>query len=547
NNQVGFTTSPEEGRSSTYSTDVAKMVQAPILHVNGDDPEAAYDALQIALDYRQRFRKDIVIDVVGFRRHGHNEGDEPTYTQPVMYRLIRAHPGIRQLYAERLTREGAIGEEEVAALIDKRMRRYEDARLGAIEIVKSQQETPIDIRDPVERVHNGSPVAGQTAVDHSVLRRIAAAVTSVPRGFVLNPKITGLLARRARMVEGEQPVDWGMAEALALGSLVLEGKPVRLTGQDTQRGTFSQRHATLHDNQTGEPWTPLSGLDPNQSSFEVFDSPLSEAGALGFEYGYSVAAPEALVLWEAQFGDFINAAQVIVDQFIVAGHEKWNQPNSLVLLLPHGYEGQGPEHSSARLERFLALGAGDNLRVVMCSTAAQYFHLLRTQGKLESPVPLVVATPKSLLRSTGASSPIATFTNGGFRAVLGDPEANSSRTRRVLLCSGKIYYDLVAEREKRRDASTAIARVEQLYPFPLAEVTGEIGRSSGAAVVRWVQEEPENQGAWRFVRSQLRSSDIRGALEYCGRPASPSTATGSHTVHQIEQQRLLDAAFSGGE
>ena len=546
NNQVGFTTSPEEGRSSTYSTDVAKMVQAPILHVNGDDPEAAYDALQIALDYRQSFKKDIVIDIVGFRRHGHNEGDEPTYTQPVMYRLIRAHPGVRHLYARKLISDGAISEEEVAALMEERMRRYENARLGAIEIVNRQEAPAASVRSS-EVSAAELPSFRETSVDHSVLRRIAGVVTTVPRGFVLNPKITGLLARRARMVEGEQPVDWGMAETLAFGSVVLEGKPVRLTGEDTERGTFSQRHATLHDNQTGEPWTPLAKLDPAQAAFEVFDSPLSEAGALGFEYGYSVGAPEALVLWEAQFGDFVNAAQVIVDQFIVAGHEKWNQQNSVILLLPHGYEGQGPEHSSARLERFLALGAGNNLQVVMCSTSAQYFHVLRRQAMLEEPIPLIVATPKSLLRSTGASSPITSFTSGGFQVVLGDAKAEPSSVKRVLLCSGKIYYELVSEREKRQDTSTAIVRIEQLYPFPLTDVTEELNRFSTAATVRWVQEEPANMGAWPFVRSQLRSIQIAARCEYCGRSASGSTATGSHTIHQIEQQRLLDTAFADGE
>jgi 2-oxoglutarate dehydrogenase E1 component len=552
NNQVGFTTLPEEGRSSTYSTDVAKMIQAPIFHVNGDDPEAACNVLRIALDYRQRFRKDVVIDLIGFRRHGHNEGDEPTYTQPVMYRLIRGHPGVRHLYAQRLINEGLIDEDEVAALMEDRMRRYENARLGAIEIVAKQNQD--FARKPsgqfliVGALDDQRLPVLETAVEHSTLKTISAVVTSVPKGFVVNPKITGLLARRAKMVEGELPVDWGMAETLALGSLVLENVPVRLTGEDTERGTFSQRHSTLHDNQTGEAWTALAGITPNQAPFEVYDSPLSEAGALGFEYGYSIAAPNALVLWEAQFGDFVNAAQVIVDQFIAAGEEKWSQLSGVVLLLPHGYEGQGPEHSSARLERFLSLCAKDNIQVASCSTSAQYFHVLRRQAKLGRPKPLVLMTPKSLLRSADASSKIELFTSGRFEAVLGDSFADESAVRRVLLCTGKICHELAAKRKELDDSTTAIVRVELLNPFPAAEIGDETRRYAGARDIRWVQEEPANMGAWPFLEPRLHRLVRPDQRLVCiARPAAASTATGSHTIHQMEQQGLIEAAFSDAE
>ncbi|MFY9553904.1 MAG: multifunctional oxoglutarate decarboxylase/oxoglutarate dehydrogenase thiamine pyrophosphate-binding subunit/dihydrolipoyllysine-residue succinyltransferase subunit, partial [Blastocatellia bacterium] len=376
NNQLGFTTPPEEGRSSTYSTDIAKMIQAPIFHVNSDGVEAAYNVLQIALDYRQQFQKDVVIDVIGYRRLGHNEGDEPTYTQPVMYQRIRQHPGVRALYAKKLIAKGVITEEEVATLMDERNRRYENAQLGAKAIVAKQGA---QVTLPEQTPEPETVEVTETGIDQEKLRAIAHAITTVPGGFNLNPKIVGLLARRAKMVEGGSPVDWGMAEALAFGSLLIAGTAVRLSGQDTVRGTFSHRHAAFTDTQTGDEWAPLAKLTDG-AKYEIYDSPLSEAGALGFEYGYSVAAPSALVLWEAQFGDFINAAQVIVDQFIASGEDKWNQKTRIGLLLPHGYEGQGSEHSSARFERFLQLCAEGNMQIVNPSTAAQYFHVLRRQG-----------------------------------------------------------------------------------------------------------------------------------------------------------------------
>lgn len=541
NNQLGFTTPPEEGRSSTYSTDIAKMIQVPIFHVNSDDVEAAYNVLQIALDYRQKFQKDVVIDVIGFRRLGHNEGDEPTYTQPVMYQRIREHPGARALYAKKLIAEKVMTEEEIRTLMDERNRRYENAQIGAKAIVAKQGSQP---ELPAQAPEPESVEAVETGVDHETLRTIAHAITTVPRGFNLNPKIVGLLARRAKMVEGGTPVDWGMAEALAFGSLLIDGTPIRLTGQDTVRGTFSHRHASFIDTQTGQEWAPLSQLSQERTKYEIYDSPLSEAGALGFEYGYSVAAPSELVLWEAQFGDFINAAQVIVDQFIAAGEEKWNQTSSLVLLLPHGYEGQGAEHSSARIERFLQLCAEGNMQVVNPSTAAQYFHVLRRQGLQQIHKPLIVITPKSLLRLPEAASTVDHFTSGGFLPVIGDGSVDEANVTRVLMCSGKVYYELVAERKRLEEPGTAILRVEQFYPFPNNLLQKELSRFANATDIRWVQEEPENMGGWSFMEPRLlKLLGPKQSLRYIGRAASASPATGSHTIHQMEQQRLVSDAF----
>ncbi len=543
NNQLGFTTPPEEGRSSTYSTDIAKMIQVPIFHINSDDVEAAYNVLQIALDYRRHFQKDVVLDVIGFRRLGHNEGDEPTYTQPVMYQRIKVHPGVRELYARRLVGEGVMSSEEVAQLIEERMRRYENAQLGAKEIVARQGK---EIAMPTPAPEPESVDVLETGVEQAELREIVQTLTTVPRGFNLNPKIVGLLARRAKMVDGAAAVDWGTAEALAFGSLVIEGKPIRLTGQDTVRGTFSHRHAAFTDTQTGEEWTPLVKLAPEKARFQIYDSPLSEAGALGFEYGYSVAAPGTLVLWEAQFGDFVNAAQVIIDQFISSAEEKWNQTSRIVLLLPHGYEGQGPEHSSARFERFLQLCAEQNMQVVNCTTAAQYFHLLRRQALQQASKPLIVITPKSLLRLPEAASSIEEFTRGGFLPIITDKQVNGANVKRVLFCSGKVYYDLMAERKKLGDEATAIVRVEQFYPFPKKQIADELNKFAGATDIVWVQEEPENMGGWCFMESRLlKMLKADRKLRYAGRAASASPATGSHTIHQMEQRQLLKDAFAG--
>jgi 2-oxoglutarate dehydrogenase E1 component len=542
NNQIGFTTSPEAGRSSTYSTDVARMIQAPIFHVNADDPDAAYNTLQIVLDYRQRFHKDVVVDVIGFRRHGHNEGDEPTYTQPVMYRRVEEHPGPRAKYAAKLVAEGVLTQEAADALVDERVRRYEDAQAGAKEIVAKQGKTPAigatyvepDVVEIVE-----------TGIGIDTVAEIGDAVTHVPKQFSLNPKVVTLLSRRNKMIQGEAPVDWGMAEALAFASLVLEGTPVRLSGEDSSRGTFSHRHAVFFDAMTSEPWSPIRNLSADQARFDVFDSPLSEAGVLGFEYGYSVASPETLVLWEAQFGDFVNAAQVIIDQFIASGEAKWGQTSRLGLLLPHGYEGQGPEHSSARLERFLQLCAEGNMQVCYPSTPAQYFHLLRRQMRQSAAKPLVVMTPKSLLRLPESSSDISEIADGGFRPVLADPAVpDPSGVRRVVLCTGKVYFDLSAARAKSGQMDVALVRLEQLYPFPANHVREAIALYPAAEIV-WAQEEPENMGAWSFVQPRLwRLFDRERPVRYVGRHAGASTATGSHTVHQMEQKRIVEEALA---
>jgi multifunctional 2-oxoglutarate metabolism enzyme len=544
NNQIGFTTSPEDSRSSVYSTDVARMTQTPIFHVNGDDPDTAYKVLQIALDYRQEFHKDVVIDLIGFRRHGHNEADEPTYTHPLLYHRVRQHQGVRALYVQRLIKEKVIDEAGVEALMKQRVERYEAALMGAKEIVKRQPSEGIEIalraRATVDEI---SIETVATGVARETLQMISRSLTTVPEGFHANPKLVPMLNRRASMGAGEVPLDWSFAELLAFGSLAVEGIPVRLSGQDSGRGTFSQRHAIFYDNETGEPWIPLSHIAPDQARADVYDSLLSEAGVLGFEYGYSIAAPGALVLWEAQFGDFVNTAQVIIDQFIVSGEEKWNHLSRLVLLLPHGYEGQGPEHSSARPERFLQLCAKNNIQVVQCSTPAQYFHLLRRQMKQKASKPLVVFTPKSLLRLPAASSSLDELVNGHFQTVIDDTEAGDDRnTSCVIFCSGKIYYELL---RARKNPDVRIVRLEQFYPFPYEVLGVCIERYSKARDWVWVQEEPQNMGAWCFLEPRFSKILPKGKkLHYIGRPASASTATGFSTIHQMEQQQIINEAFA---
>jgi len=537
NNQIGFTTLPRESRSSLYSTDMAKINQVPIFHVNADDPEAAHRVLRIALDYRQEFHKDVVVDLVGFRRQGHNEGDEPSYTQPLMYQRVREHPGVFTLYARKLAREKVVTEAEVEELKAERLRRYEAALDRAKEIAKSEAGR-WDGRDDAPGTPEGPPP--ETAVSRQTLETIGAALAKVPRDFHVNPKVTTLLSRREKIARGEAPVDWATAEALAFGSLVLDGTPVRLSGEDTSRGTFSQRHMVLHDTVNGERWTPLAALSP-AAPFFVFDSSLSEAGVLGFEYGYSVAAPGTLTLWEAQYGDFVNAAQVIVDQFIAAGEEKWGQPSRLVLLLPHGQEGQGPEHSSARPERLLELAVDDNLRVCQPTTPAQYFHLLRRQAKQRRAAPLVILSPKSLLRLPASFVPIDAMTRGRFEPVIADPSVPGAE--RVVLCGGKVYYDLLAERDKRRSA-VAIVRLEQLAPFPAEELRAALDALPNTTDVVWLQEEPRNMGAWRHVSE--RFADLRHGLglRYVGRPPSASPATGSAEIFHAEQRRIVEEALS---
>ncbi len=536
NNQIGFTTSPGESRSSLYSTDMAKINQVPIFHVNADDPEAAHRVLQIALDYRQEFHKDVVVDLVGFRRHGHNEGDEPSYTQPVMYRRVREHEGVYALYAKKLVREKVVTEDEVRGLEAERLRRYEGALARAKEIAAAGGAPRWDERTPPDPAAPSPP----TSISAETFDAIGSALAKVPRDFHVNPKVATLLSRREKMARGESPADWASAEAFAFGSLLLEGTPVRLSGEDSSRGTFSQRHMVLHDTATGARWTPLESVAPGVP-FGVFDSALSEAGVLGFEYGYSVAAPGTLTLWEAQYGDFVNAAQVIVDQFIVSGREKWAQPSRLVLLLPHGQEGQGPEHSSARPERFLALAVDENLQVCQPSTPAQYFHLLRRQMRRPGASPLVVLTPKSLLRLGASFSGRAQMTSGGFAPVLGDRSA--AGVERVVLCSGKVFYDLLAAREKT-GARVALVRLEQLAPFPAVELRDELDALPGAADIVWVQEEPRNMGPWAHVAERFADLFRSRSLRYVGRPASASPATGSAEVFHEGQEKLVREALS---
>ncbi|MGB7922378.1 MAG: multifunctional oxoglutarate decarboxylase/oxoglutarate dehydrogenase thiamine pyrophosphate-binding subunit/dihydrolipoyllysine-residue succinyltransferase subunit, partial [Pyrinomonadaceae bacterium] len=546
NNQIGFTTSPEQGRSTIYSTDVARMTQLPIFHINGDDPEAAYRVLQIALDFRQDFNKDVVLDVVGFRKLGHNETDEPSYTQPLMYARVKAHPGVREIYARKLIREGVVTEDEVKELIEERVRRFEDALARAKEVVANKPPVT-ELHPPVEE-EDGS-VLLETSVTTEEIARITQKITVVPEGFNINPKMVGQLTRRAKMGAGDVPMDWAFAEALAFGSLVLEGTRVRLSGQDSGRGTFSQRHAVMYDTQTGKPWTPLSELRSEANPhavFEVFDSSLSEQGVLGFEYGYSVIAEDGLVMWEAQFGDFVNGAQVIIDQYIAASEDKWKQKSRLALLLPHGYEGQGPEHSSARLERFLTLCAENNLQVCYPTTPAQYFHLLRRQIKQETMRPLVVITPKSLLRLPAATSTLDQLTSGGFLPVIDDREVtNREAVRRIVMCSGKVYYDLAVARKKSGDERVAILRLEQFYPFPEQRLRELFASYPNATQLVWAQEEPQNMGGWNFVQQRLTNLMPRCERPYyVGRAPSASPATGSYTIHEMEQRRLVDQALT---
>jgi 2-oxoglutarate dehydrogenase E1 component len=547
NNQIGFTTGPEEARSSPYSTDVAKAVQAPIFHVNGDDPEAVARVVEIAFDYRQQFHKDVVIDMFCYRRHGHNEADDPSFTQPVLYRKIRTHPSVATQYAEKLVREKLVRPEQVAAwraeFRSRFQRGYQEAQ---------SRESHYEIQDlalvSAERIPTWCP---RTAIDPATFERVIRGITSFPPDFRLHPRLKGFIERRKAALEGA-PVDWALAEALAFGSLVLEGTPVRLSGQDSSRGTFSQRHLAFFDAEDGREYIPMKHLAADQARFDVFDSSLSEYAVLGFEFGYSVGDPLTLVLWEAQFGDFANGAQIMIDQFITCAETKWGQPSGLVLLLPHGYEGQGPEHSSARIERFLTLTAENNIQIANCTTPAQYFHLLRRQmygGPDRRGVrkPLVIFTPKSLLRHPKVVSPREEFFRGGFREILPDTSGTApDRVARLLLCSGKIYYELEAAREERQAANVAIVRLEQLYPFPEQELRDLLLKYPDTAEVIWVQEEPRNMGPWRFVRERIQPllDPSRRQLRYVGRVDAASPATGSYKRHLEEQAAVIEGAFA---
>jgi 2-oxoglutarate dehydrogenase E1 component len=536
NNQLGFTTGSTYARSSEYASDVARMVQAPIFHVNGDDPEACVRVARLAFAFRQQFHKDVVIDMWCYRRWGHNEGDEPSFTQPLMYDAIADRRSVRKRYMERLVNAGDLSVEEAERALEEFRERMQQA---FDETRDAGTEGPADVERTPPAPAAVRP-AVETAVERSTLDEVVDALVTVPDGFTVHPKLEKWLEQRRTALDGDA-VDWSLGEALAFGSLLLDGVPVRLSGQDTRRGTFSQRHSVLVDRRTGVEHTSLEALGP----FRVYDSLLSEFAAVGFEYGYSVSNPDALVLWEAQFGDFANGAQVIADQFISAAEDKWSQTSGLVLLLPHGYEGQGPEHSSARLERWLELAAEDNLQVAVPSTPAQYFHLLRRQALRDLRKPLVVMTPKSLLRLPAARSAAGELTEGSFREVLADPDhPHPSVVSRLLLCGGKVFYDLAKHRADAGIKGVALVRIEQLYPFPDDQVREVLEQFSDASDVRWVQEEPENMGAWYFVRRVVRDRlgvDLRGIA----REESASPATGSLKVHQREQADLVARAFEG--
>lgn len=532
NNQVGFTTSPHAARSSTYCTDIAKMIQAPVFHVNGDDPESVVRVSRLAFEYRQEFHKDVVIDMVCYRRRGHNEGDEPSFTQPMMYKLVEAKRSTRKLYTEALIGRGDITVEEAEEVL----RDYQaqlDAVYAAVHNVQPEHKSSV-----VPEV--SAPESIITGVDEAVLRAIAATQIATPEGFVVHPRLAPQLAKRTEMLD-EGTTDWATAEMLAFGSLLLEGHPIRLAGQDVRRGTFSNRHAVIVDQNTGGDWFPLRGLITDENQFFVFDSLLSEFAAMGFEYGYSVERENALVLWEAQFGDFANGAQSIIDEFVSSALQKWGERSSIVLLLPHGYEGQGPDHSSARIERYLALCAEQNMTVAQPSTPASYFHLLRWHMKNAARRPLIVFEPKSMLRLKAAASGLADFTAGSFRPLIDDQTVTNAS--RVIFCSGKIYWDLIAERAKIGETSTAIVRIEQIYPFPIQDFMRVANTHPGANLL-WVQDEPANQGPYPFVALNTVEELEGRTLRRVSRRATASPATGSHHLHEEEQHALITEAFT---
>jgi 2-oxoglutarate dehydrogenase E1 component len=538
NNQVGFTTDPAEGRSTRYSSDLAKGFDIPIIHVNADDPEAAISAIRLALAFRRRFGHDVVVDLVGYRRFGHNEQDEPAYTQPLIAQRIAAQPTVRTQFATRLVEQGIVSEDEAEGF----ERRVDAMLREAHEHLKTSFGR--DVPPSAEPVLPAPSAGVVTTVQAERLRALNAELLAVPEQFTVHPKLARQLERRVTALE-EGGIDWGQGEALAFASLLVEGIPVRLTGQDTERGTFSHRHLVLHDATTGERWVPIQHLGDASASFEVHNSPLSEYGAVGFEYGYSIAAPEALVLWEAQFGDFVNGAQIILDQFLVAGRSKWGETSRLTLLLPHGYEGNGPEHSSARLERFLQSTAQNNTRVVNCSTAAQYFHLLRLQALDPVARPLVVMTPKGLLRLREAAGELRDLTEGAFAPVLDDRGADKERVRRLVLCSGKVYYDIVGHELRASAEAVAVARIEQLYPFPSEAAAALVRAYPHLEEVVWAQEEPQNMGAWRSIRHRLEEARPAGVpLRFVGRSWRASPSEGYPTAHLREQDRIVRAALS---
>jgi 2-oxoglutarate dehydrogenase E1 component len=537
NNQIGFTTDPNEGRSTRYSSDLAKGFDVPIIHVNADDAEASISAARLSMAYRHRFGQDVVIDLVGYRRFGHNEQDEAAYTQPLMVEQITAHPSVRELYQAQLVDEGVLTEEEgqgFVSEVESMLRDAHDRLKASFSDGKEEHDGAIPRATYAEVT---------TAVAAEKLGELNEELLRTPDDFTVHPKLARQLERR-RTAMAEGGIDWGHAESLAYASLLVDGIPIRLTGQDVQRGTFAQRHLVLHDVHTGETFTPMQHLDDAGASFEVFNSPLSEYACMGFEYGYSIAAPESLVLWEAQYGDFANGAQIVIDQFISSALSKWRETSRLTLLLPHGYEGNGPEHSSARLERFLQLGAQENLRIANCTTSAQYFHLLRRQALEATARPLVVVTPKGLLRLKEATSTVADLADGSFQQVIDDAGVDRSAVRRLVLCSGKVYYDIVGHESRAQASSVGVARIEQLYPFPTNAVSALVASYPSLTEVVWAQEEPQNMGPWRSIRHRLEEAAGGAPLRFIGRPWRASPSEGYPTAHLVEQSRIAHDALS---
>jgi 2-oxoglutarate dehydrogenase E1 component len=557
NNQIGFTTSPEEGRSTTYSTDVARMLQIPIFHVNGEAPEAVAQVVRLAMDFRNEFKRDVVIDMYGYRRLGHNESDEPSFTQPVLYRAIEHRKPVREGYLEHLLALNGVTREEADAIATRRREALEQMLSQARD---ERFQTPAEKRlgvwsrgrylgGPERNAEQSPPVSSDapaqskasTAVNRELLSQLLLKQAELPKEFHPHPKITKLLELRRKMARGEQLLDWSAGEALAFATLSVEGFRVRLSGQDSGRGTFSQRHAILYDNNDGKAYTPLRHLDPKQASVDIINSPLSENGVLGFDYGFSLDCPDGLVCWEAQFGDFVNCAQVFIDQFIASAEDKWNRLSGIVLLLPHGFEGQGPEHSSARLERFLSLCAQDNMQVVYPTTPAQYFHCLRRQVIRQWRKPMIVFTPKGLLRDSRAVSTLDECATGNFQRIIAP---NNPNAKRVLLCAGRIYYELETQRQKIKRDDIAVVRVEQLYPLTVEQLNESLSQYSAAKEFIWVQEEPENMGASRYIRALVGEHLRDVPFRSISRPASPSPATGSARVHKKEEKELLERALS---
>jgi 2-oxoglutarate dehydrogenase E1 component len=546
NNQIGFTTVPEDARSSMYATDVAKMIEAPIFHVNGDDPLAVKLVTDMALDFRQEFGRDVVIDMYCYRRYGHNEGDEPAFTQPDLYAKIDKRPSVTQLYKRELLESGVLSDDDAASLETEFELRLEMTleEVKSIEKKKANKQAKFKESSAIFQPEYTSS-SPSTAISEKTLKTIVDGLTRVPEGFNLQPKIKRIvLDHRRKVFENGGPYEWHYAETLAFGSLLLEGIPVRLSGQDSSRGTFSTRHSVLYDEKTGEPYVPLLHLSEKQERICVYNSLLSEAAVLGFDYGYSLDYPNMLCLWEAQFGDFANGAQTIIDQFIVPAESKWQRPSGIVLLLPHGYEGQGPEHSSARLERFLQACAEDNIQVCNVTTAAQYFHVLRRQMKRNFIKPLILMTPKSLLRADFAASRQEDFTSGRFEEILLSPKAGAaSKVKRVILCSGKVYYDLLNYRTAQKIDNAAVIRVEQLYPLAEKKLRAMLKPFPKSAKLIWCQEESQNMGAWTFMEPRLRAM-FKREIAYAGRNASASPAVGALVIHKREQAQLVAEAFS---